>query len=228
MNEVERTSQVSALFDGELDPAQSELVIRRLLKDPALRASWGNYSLIGASLRGEPLSVRRPHHADVAARVRARLEQEAVLSAPAEAPPASRRATGPGRSLAWGSALAAGVAALSIFVLRLNAPATSSPLAAEQSTPAVQPVLAQPVPQNPTARSVLAARESPAPSYTTPTDDSRASARLAAPLVNYVVAHSEYTTPVARFSPLSAVMTSNLDPADNTVEMTEAEVGARR
>jgi hypothetical protein len=33
---------------------------------------------------------------------------------------------------------------------------------------------------------------------------------------------------VARFSPLSAVMTGNFDPAENTVEMTEAEVGARR
>ena len=37
MNEVERSSQVSALFDGELDPTQSDLVTRRLLKDPATR-----------------------------------------------------------------------------------------------------------------------------------------------------------------------------------------------
>ncbi len=34
MNEEERASQVSALFDGTLEASQSELVIRRIMKDP--------------------------------------------------------------------------------------------------------------------------------------------------------------------------------------------------
>ena len=38
----------------------------------------------------------------------------------------------------------------------------------------------------------------------------------------------EYTTPVVRLSPLSTVISGNFDPTENTVEMTEAEVGARR
>ena len=64
MNEEERSSQVSALFDGELDAEQANLVTRRLLKDPALRASWGRYAMISASLRGEPLSMPRPGRGD--------------------------------------------------------------------------------------------------------------------------------------------------------------------
>ena len=72
MSEQEQMSQLSALFDNELPPAQAELVIRRVLKDPALRASWGRYALIGACVRGEPLAVALPQ-VDVAARIRARL-----------------------------------------------------------------------------------------------------------------------------------------------------------
>jgi negative regulator of sigma E activity len=223
MNEVERSSQVSALFDGELDPTQSDLVTRRLLRDPALRASWGRYAVLGASLRGEPLTLTRPAHADVASRVRARLELEAELAAPEALPSAAPRRTG-GRTLAFGSALAAGVAAMAIVVLRLHTPVAP----AVPSIAAAAPVALPATGQAAAGRAQLASRDTPAPSYTTPTDDRPASARLAAPLVNYVVAHSEYTTPVARFSPLSAVMTSNLDPSVNTVEMTEAEVGARR
>ena len=52
MNEQEQISQLSALFDNELPPEQSGMVIRRALIDPALRASWGNYALIGACIRG--------------------------------------------------------------------------------------------------------------------------------------------------------------------------------
>ena len=227
MNEVERSSQVSALFDGELDPTQSDLVTRRLLKDPALRASWGRYAVIGASLRGEPLTLSRPAHADIASRVRARLELEAQLAVPEALPSAAARRTG-GRTLALGSALAAGVAAMAIVVLRMHTPVAPAGVAAVPRIGVAAPVGLPATGQAAGGRAQLALRDTPAPSYTTPTDDRPASARLAAPLVNYVVAHSEYTTPVARFSPLSAVMTSNLDPAENTVEMTEAEVGARR
>jgi anti-sigma factor RsiW len=55
MSTEERDSQLSALLDGELEASQAELVTRRLLKDPALQATWGRYALIGAVLRKEPL-----------------------------------------------------------------------------------------------------------------------------------------------------------------------------
>jgi hypothetical protein len=51
---------------------------------------------------------------------------------------------------------------------------------------------------------------------------------LGTPLVNYVVAHSEATAPAVRMSPLSALMSDAMDPAADTVPMTEAEIGARR
>jgi len=218
MSEMESSSQVSALFDGELDAAQSGLVTRRLLKDPVLQASWQRYAMIGASLRGEPLLQRPGGQGDLAARVRLQLESEAVLSPETHFAP---------RRLAWGAALAASVAVAAIGVLRMQGPGSSEPLTA-QRVPAVavqQPVEIAPV--------QVARRESPAPSYTTPLGTQLQSApptgqRLSSPLVNYVVAHSEYTTPVARFSPLTTVMSGNYDPSENTVEMTEAEVGARR
>ena len=76
MNQQEHSSQLSALFDNELSPEQAELVIRRALKDPAMRTTWGRYALIGACVRGEPLAGRLRPESDVAARVRIRLAVE--------------------------------------------------------------------------------------------------------------------------------------------------------
>ena len=57
----ERASQLSAMFDGELPPAERELVARRLSRDEALRETWGNYALIGAvmkEMRGQADAAR--------------------------------------------------------------------------------------------------------------------------------------------------------------------------
>src|SRR6187399_3068578 len=80
MSEQEQITQLSALFDGELPQEQAGMVIRRALKDPALRVAWGRYALIGACLRGEPLGAALPQ-SDLAARVRARLVAEADYTA---------------------------------------------------------------------------------------------------------------------------------------------------
>ena len=234
MSEMESSSQVSALFDGELDAAQSGLVTRRLLKYPALQASWQRYAMIGASLRGEPLLQRSGGQGDLAARLRRQLESEAALSAPvATVQPATGRTVAP-RRLAWGAALAASIAVAVIGVLRVQAPGLSEPLSAQRVPPAgaFPAAIASRQSAEP-ATAQVAQRETPAPSYTTPLDTTSLAPqptgqRLSSPLVNYVVAHSEYTTPVARFSPLTTVMSGNFDPSENTVEMTEAEVGARR
>ena len=226
MNEQERNSQVSALFDGELDSAQAEFVSRRLLKDPALRASWSRYATIGASLRGDPLSVPSRGRGDLADRVRLALEREAALDVEASAlgDPAVPGPAFNWRTMAWGSGLAAGVALMAIIVMRNQAPLAPEPLTANV---AAEPVSAVRVPM--AAEPVQVAREALAPpSYTTPVDSRPSSVRPATPLVNYVVAHSEYTTPVVRLSPLSTVISGNFDPTENTVEMTAAEVGARR
>lgn len=229
MNEQERNSQISALFDGELDPAQAELVTRRLLKDPALRASWSRYAVIGASLRGDPLSMPSRGRGDIADRVRLAVEREAPLdtNVPTSVEAAGAQRAPAWRTMAWGSGLAAGVALMAIVVMRNQVPQAPDMMAA--GSPVEAPVVAVADRALKPAASMQGAQDSLAPpSYTTPLDTRPAVARPATPLVNYVVAHAEYTTPVVRLSPLSAVISGNFDPTENTVEMTEAEVGARR
>lgn len=231
MNEEERQSQVSALFDGALEDSQCDLVVRRIMKDPQLAKSWSRYALIGATLRGDPLSVQARGHDDVAARVRAALEDEAPLAATAVAGPArSPGWTSSAHKALWGTALAASVAAASILVLRLQGDAAPGALVA-QTAPSPAPVAAPAASaaDQSALASAAAAREAPAgpaPSYVTPVSSSGPG--MSAPLVNYVVAHSEYLTPVMRFNPLSAVMMGSFEPGDELVEATEAEIGAAR
>src|SRR3954469_21219470 len=52
MNE-ELDSQLSAMFDDELPAAQCELLARRLSRDEELKARWGRYAAIGATIRAE-------------------------------------------------------------------------------------------------------------------------------------------------------------------------------
>jgi negative regulator of sigma E activity len=235
MSEQEQVSQLSALFDNELPAEQAELVIRRVLKDSSLRGSWGRYALIGACMRGEPISSNL-QHADVAGRVRMRLaselehgqEQAAAQQLPGGA---RRRMSTFGRG-ALGGAIAASVAAVSLVVIRAMAPqAADASLQVAQQTQVEQRALATvgaavPAVANPSR--LVAARDTAPPSYTTPVDDSPGMRRVNGPLVNYVVAHSEVAASAVRFSPLSSVMSGSYDLAQDAVEMTAAEVGAYR
>jgi negative regulator of sigma E activity len=229
MNEQEQISQLSALFDGELPREQAEMVIRRALKDPALRASWGRYALIGACVRGESIVAALPQ-SDLAQRLRARLAAEPdhdsgaaggmAVAAPAPSPRGSLLRRG-----ALGGAIAASVALASVLLVRNLPPAATEPVQMVQqpvASPAVQAV----APATVQAPATLVARESAPPSYTTPVDDSPA--RRGAPLVNYVAAHGDVAASAVRFAPLFSVMSANYDPAQDAVEMTAAEVGARR
>jgi len=233
MNEQEQISQVSALFDGELPREQAEMVIRRVLKDPALRATWGRYSLIGACVRGEPLGVALPQ-ADLAARVRARLAAEPEPGSTSDAQLAVSLGGDDRQSLwrrgALGGAIAASVALVSLLLVRSLVPGGASadvvPQMARQAAP-VEQVETQSVPAARAESSpLLAARDSAPPSYTTPVDDSPA--RRTAPLFNYVAAHSDVAASAVRLAPLSSVMGGGFDLTQDAVEMTAAEVGARR
>lgn len=59
MNEQIR-EQLSALYDGELPAAEHALLLERLARDPALRAQWSDYQLIGDGLRNS-----LPEHIDL-------------------------------------------------------------------------------------------------------------------------------------------------------------------
>jgi negative regulator of sigma E activity len=200
-----------------------------LLKDPALRARWERYALIGACLRDEPVhgSARGP---DVAERVRRRLAIEAERPQVAENAIArfhgERRGwTQFGRG-ALGGAIAAGVAALALSLSMGPESAGPAVQMADVALPApvtseVEPVAAFPQTRAPV---VVAAADTPMPSYTTPVDNS--TQRISGPLLNYVVAHSEVAASAGRLLPLPTM--KGYDIAQGTVEMTEAEIRAVR
>ena len=80
MSNEERDSQLSAMFDGELAAGECELLARRLARDPALQARWGQYAVIGACIRGQS-GVRLQGQGSVAERVHLALGQEPVALA---------------------------------------------------------------------------------------------------------------------------------------------------
>jgi sigma-E factor negative regulatory protein RseA len=194
MNE-ELDSQLSAMFDDELPPAECELLARRLSRDEQLKARWGRYAVIGAAIRAER-GVRL--NARVAGRVNARIVSEPALSATGEPVRGALR-----RRLWWqplaGTAVAAGVAAAAILWLRGQLPPAAAPLAAQAGAASQsQPAAAQPA---------VAAGDS----FVVPPAPAAAAAAALVPsteLANYVVAHSMFSTPVARRNLLSAFMTS--------------------
>ncbi|MGH8140761.1 MAG: sigma-E factor negative regulatory protein [Steroidobacteraceae bacterium] len=192
MNE-ELDSQLSAMFDNELAPAECELLARRLSRDEQLKARWGRYAAIGATIRvegGARLS------AEVARRVSAAISNEPALAAPTV-----RQRPSPLASRWWrpvaGGAVAASVAAASILWLRFQAlPQTGSLLA-----DTVQPA-ASLLPDGHAVTSPLNASDS----YVVPKTPERRSIVPSTQLANYVVAHSEFSSPVNRRNLLSALM----------------------
>ncbi|HYM29525.1 MAG TPA: RseA family anti-sigma factor, partial [Steroidobacteraceae bacterium] len=170
-----------------------------------LKARWGRYAVMGAVIRAER-GVRL--NAPLAHRVSAVLLAEPELGAAATVP--ARR---PG--VRWwqplaGGALAAGVAAASILWLRAQAPldgASSLTAALPRAAAPAQPLTAV-APGN---------AAQPGDSYVTPrAGAARAPVVPSTELANYVVAHSMFSTPVARRNLLSAFMTS--DPAAAGIE----------
>jgi sigma-E factor negative regulatory protein RseA len=71
---IERTKEISALFDGELEEHEVRAAIQASLNDAD---SWRLYGLIGDGLRGEPVDVP-----DMTASVMSRIGEEPVVLAP--------------------------------------------------------------------------------------------------------------------------------------------------
>ena len=195
MNE-ELDSQLSAMFDDELPAAECELLARRLSRDEQLKARWGRYAVIGATIRAER-GVRL--NAGLARRVSAAISSEPVLAAEPVAQPKKQWANRWWQPVASAAAVA-GVAAVSIFWMRSQSPESTSVMA-QADAPAVA--------QTPAAGVVAANVVNGEPeSYVVPKNTAR---RLVVPsteLANYVVAHSEFSSPVARRNLLSAFMAS--------------------
>ncbi|HTD10756.1 MAG TPA: sigma-E factor negative regulatory protein [Steroidobacteraceae bacterium] len=209
MNE-ELDSQLSAMFDDELPAAECELLARRLSRDEQLKARWGRYAAIGATIRAER-GVRL--NGALAWKVNAAILAEPALGATA----APQRAPGSGgwrwRQGVAGVAVAAGVAAVSILWLRGQAPLPTVAVAARQALPP-QVLAATPA--------ALSSTAGPPGSYVVPrTPAVRPVVVPITELANYVVAHSAVSSPVARRNLLSAFMTSEAGAA-GTEEPLEA------
>jgi sigma-E factor negative regulatory protein RseA len=181
--------QVSAFLDGELPNSETELLLKRLTRDPELRESFGRYALIGESLRGG---------------TQARLSQgfpgrvnRAIDGEPLVADPATVR----GRSAVWwrpfaGAAVAAGVAAIAVVALQQRAIAPTL----RATLPVTVPNAATLPSGGSTPYTRVAVNEGAGPprealSYTVPATVPDAPAALpAARLTNYVFAHSKYSS----------------------------------
>jgi sigma-E factor negative regulatory protein RseA len=199
VNQDERASQLSAMFDGELPAAECELLSRRLARDEQLRAVWSRYSVIGAVLRAEPVAQVRP---DFARRVSAALAGGAGL-------PGARRGR-LWRSAALASAVAAGVAGAAIMLLRSGLPLQEESLTAY--VPSVSR-LAMPAPAAVANRQMARGSDELA-SYVVPPPSTGNNLAVPAALAEYVVAHSEVSSPLARRSLLSALIaTESIQPA---------------
>jgi negative regulator of sigma E activity len=192
--------QLSAFLDGELPPGEAELLLRRLEREPqAFERHCASYLLIGAAMRREHGAIAR---GSLPSRVRAAVDTE--LHRPATTTAARRRPPGWLRAAA-GMAVAAGVAAIAIMGLQLDAPQTAA-VTASMSVPDRAPA--------PVATELLA--DVPGdPSYVVPSQFRSDAPLVATRLTNYVVAHSEYSSPLGRRNVLTGLLSDDavVEPA---------------
>jgi sigma-E factor negative regulatory protein RseA len=218
-DEVE--SQLSAMFDGELPATECELLARRIDRDENLRARWSRYALIGAAMRSEPVATAR---SGFARRVSAALTGSDLN-------PRLRR----GRKMIFNAALSASlvvaVAGLSISLLRTasvgtgagsGALARASGARADSEAPAAAlspgpgrdaAVAANVATRDPGAALARRGSNGEPVSYVTPASGVNVNTALRTELADFIVAHSEYSTPLMRRNLLSALV-SNEDGAD--------------
>jgi sigma-E factor negative regulatory protein RseA len=185
--------QVSAFLDGELPANETELLLKRLSRDAELRGAFGRFCAYGEAARdgGRSLVSR-----DFADRVNRAIDGEPHVDA--------GRAIVDTPRVWWrplaGAALAASVAAAAVIALQHRTRPDSAP--APTMAAATQPATAR-TPQ----LAANTARASESLSYTTPVLAHRYRGVLPATrLTNYVVAHSEVSSPLGRRNVLSGLV----------------------
>lgn len=209
MNE-ELDSQLSAMFDDELPAPECELLARRLARDEVMKSRWGRYAAIGAAIRSESslrLDTKLANRVSAAIAAEPPLVADPVVSGGDFATSKVRRWLQP----VAGVALAASVAAVAILGLRALSPLEQSPIVAQNSEPTEQAASDQIIGAEPD-------------SYVVPTTIDRPSIVAPAALANYVVAHSEYSTPLVRRNLLSALVageSGNAGASGQSEESTE-------
>jgi sigma-E factor negative regulatory protein RseA len=198
-------SQVSAFVDDELPAAETDLFVRRLVKDVDLKQAMSRYQLIGEALRTP--AARASLSRDFSARVANLLEQQDAAPAKASVAPRSNSS--------WlkpvgGIAIAASVALVSVLAIR--SPLTGS-TPANLTAETLQPVEL-------TAQQTLANASN---SYVVPAPASSPTAPIPATrLTNYVLAHSEFSSPLGRRNVMTGLLAGEQTAADPPVEVEQA------
>jgi len=185
--------QLSACLDGELPEGELDLLLKQLQRDPQLRTALGRYALIGEALRAQG-AVMAPK--GFSSRVAAAIAAEPALDGTSI--PTRRTRAGRWMRTAAGFAVAASVATFAILAVRQpHEPA--APYVAEVTLTGTQE------------------SEPEIPSYIVPATATSGFVP-AARLTNYVVVHSEYSTPLGRRSVLSGVLAEEDSSDDESVE----------
>jgi sigma-E factor negative regulatory protein RseA len=183
--------QMSALLDGELPQDEVGLLVRRMERDIELKRAFGSYVLIGETLRAPGAGTASP---DFAARVQAEID---VGAGPM---PAELSVRGQVRSR-WlrpvaATAVAAGTAFAALLLMR---PGDRQGAPAPAGLDSVRPVLAE-----------FAGSDNASP---TPAQSQR--------LAGYLVAHSQFASPIGRRSVWTSVLAQ--DPGITQVSFESAE-----
>jgi len=176
--------QISACLDGELPERELPLLSKRLGHDAELKATLTHYALISETLRtGEAVHLPK----DFAATVMARIANEPASQPVKRFSPRMLQRLRP----AAGIAVAATVAALAVFSVQQSGLIPPSSEVVADTSMALAPATVS----EETDR------------YVVPSMPSTSSAFIPATrLTNYVVAHSEYSSPLGRRSVLSGVL----------------------
>jgi sigma-E factor negative regulatory protein RseA len=167
--------QLSACLDGELPEGELDLLLKRFERDSELRETLGRYSLITQALQAkQPVAAS----AQFASRVMAVVEGEAAAG-----PAFKKRTTA--NAMRWlrpvaGLAVAAGVATVAILSVQQPAESPLEPIAQQQS----------PVDASGDGSYIVPEGQTPITNSLIP----------ATRLTNYVVAHSEYSSPLGMLS----------------------------
>ncbi len=185
--------QLSAFLDGELPRPEVDLLLRRLAGNDELRIALSRYAIIGECLRSAPgRSVTR----GFAARVSAAVAAEGAGKG-ADRLHAFTRWLRP----LGGLAIAATVA--TVAILGLQRTQQSAPAGAAQVAASSAPTT-----------SIGGPAIEEAVSYTVPAPSTGGPVIPAGRLTSYVVAHSEYSSPLGRRNVLSGLVAEDPTPMD--------------
>jgi sigma-E factor negative regulatory protein RseA len=189
--------QLSACLDGQLPEAELDLLLKRVGRDAQLGRTLGRYALVGEALRGRSAAQASSGFAD---RVAAAIAADVVpLDASSKTRPVFKPTLTRWLRPAAGFAVAAGVATIAVFSFQVPAP-QSTPVVAQQTPAAAVRTDGSDsyiVPANPVSTFIPAAR-----------------------LTNYVVAHSEYSSPLGRRTVLSGMLSEEEDDQTASADTT--------